>query len=129
MSRSYDFGWNLPGGLNEALLPELLSPGCVPDFAYRACPVCRERHVDVLNDKTIPSGAVVSALVRHGWRLGVARHYMAYETSGGHWRHVPRGYGSPLSFRAWRRRNKVLVEASRDDEINPWKYDRGYSFW
>jgi hypothetical protein len=72
---------------------------------------------------------VIAALVRHGWNERIARRHVEYEILGRRYRHVPRGYGSPFSFRAWRRRAKVLVDAGRADDINPWRYDRGRTYW
>jgi hypothetical protein len=34
-----------------------------------------------------------------------------------------------MSYRAWRRRAKVLVAADRADEIGRFMYDRGYRYW
>ena len=90
------------------------------------CHACLDFHWDAISDHAIPSGAVVAALVRRGWVERVARRHDAL---GRRYRHVPRGYGSPLSFRAWRRRTKVLVAAGRADDIGPWCYDCGHSYW
>lgn len=130
MSRSNDFG-TLPGKLNDEVLRELLPAACaaaLDEDAWR-CPACRSWHNDALYDDLIPPTAVIAALVRRGWGARVARRFVEYAALGLRYRHVPRGYGSPLSFRAWRRRVKVLLADDRADDIDPWKYDRGRSYW
>jgi hypothetical protein len=138
MSRSYDFP-GLPGKLNDALLLELLPAPCAQaaltamreDGLDRLgrCPACRDWHIDPLSDPAIPAGALVAALVRRRWSARVARRHVAYDQLGRRYRHVPHDYGAPRTFRAWRQRAKVLVAADRADEIPPWSYDRGYTYW
>ena len=117
------------------MLLELLPDACAAAAragdrrGYRRCPACLDFHWDAIGDRAIPTGAVVAALVRRGWAERVARRHVAYESLGLRYRHVPRGYGAPLSFRAWRRRAKVLVDAGRADDITRWRYDRGRSYW
>jgi hypothetical protein len=135
MSRSDDFP-GLPGKLGDEVLLELLPGACAAAAragdrrGYRGrCPACLDYHWDAIGDHAIPSGAVVAALVRRGWAARVARRHVEYDALGLRYRHVPRGYGSPTSFRAWRRRAKVLVGAGRADDIVRWRYDRGRSYW
>lgn len=137
MSRSNDF-YGFPGSLDHELLLELLPARCVATLLAQEreerrypgrCPHCLEFHYDALHDALIPPDAVVAALIRRGWYPRVAHRFVEYDVLGRRYSHVPHDFGSPMSYRAWRRRAKVLVAADRADEIGRFMYDRGYRYW